>query len=800
MAKARYTVLLAIIVTFFTITASALSEVVVLKDGSKYIGKITYDGDKVKIATEDGEIIVKKDRIKTIYKDAQTVIKELNDVLTEAQKLTAGANKIEDRTERNAALDKAIEMLMKAQNVCMDVIDAFSGKDAEAIANEFKEINGTLKHARSLKVLDGKTPPPPDLPLPQAGPKEPPKEKDKPNDEKPQPQETDIESLEAAREFYGLGLAAFKSKQYDKARELFTKAISYNKDFAEAYSKLGDICAILKEEETGYGYYRQCIEIINALQSPLVASPTGINSANLSEEMIKLREDTLHKIEKFSLLEEKITGLNKEFILKLLDLGNQCISEEDYILSEEILFLAGQLDRTNEEAAGLLKMARAEINKDLPNKPAAENSELANLYYQSALELLKANKHEEAIEKFNKALSYRAEFPEALFNLGECYKKLGDNKNSIKNYRRCGRCLKQRFLAKEDEKLLAQVYQSLEKIDPNGKKFGFIKTNYIASSWALANDCANKKYNSFAWRILQYLLLVDPSNKSAQDLSAKLGTPRTAAEPTSEPGENDPAAKRAESYLRMTQTLFYNGEYNNLIATCNEVIKLNPKCALAYAWRGLAYWKKNDPAQMNADFEMAFKLDPDNRQLGEMKKNFEPLRKFNPDAKKSEVGQTQNLFNGKDINDWETKDTYPSEANVWGTEKFQNWFVKDGKIQADPRVSNSKAVLLWKGAVPAQYTLTVKFTIERNRSSKTDPVSFIYGSAGADYDKVSLSSTIGVAIIHKLELIRENDRYKAILDGKVIKDNITSSGSPAIGLMVQNGLVSFSAITLLTKE
>ncbi len=674
---------------------------VILKDGSKYIGKITEDGDKIKITTEDGEIVVKKDRIKTIYKDAETISKELNDILTEAQTLTAGANKIEDRTERNAALDKAIEMLMKAQNICLDVIDVFTGKDAETIAGKFKEINGTLKHARSLKVLDK------DITTPTPS-KEPPK--DKPKDEKTKPKESEIELQEAAREFYGLGLAAFKSKQYDKARELFIKSISYNKDFPEAYGKLGDICAILKDEETGYGYYRQCIEIINALQSTL-----AVSGANLSEQLTKLREDTLPKIEKFRLLEEKITGLNKELILKLLDLGNQCISEEDYILAEEILALAGQLDRNNAEAAGLLKKAREEINKGLKDKPAAENSELANLYYQSGLELLKANKYEEAVEKFSKALSYRAEFPEALFNLGECYKKLSDNKKALNNYRLCARCLKQRFMSKEDEKLLALTYQSLDKIDPNGKRFTAVKNNYTAASLTLANDWAGRKYNSFAWRLLQYLLLVDPAHKNAQELSVKVGAGRVTLSREEKPKASD----------------------------AKETAK-----------------PKNEPPSS------------------------------------AEKGTIQNLFNGKDINDWEIKDQYPTEARVWGGEKYTNWFVKDGKIQADPRVADSEAILLWNGEVPAKYTLTVKFSIERNRSSKTDPVSFIYGGDKDSYDKLSLSSSIGVATIHKFELTKGSDKCTATLNGRIIKDNLTASGSAVIGLLVKNGHVCFTGITL----
>ncbi|MEW6027436.1 MAG: tetratricopeptide repeat protein, partial [Planctomycetota bacterium] len=707
--------------------------------------------------------------------------------------LIAGANKIENRTEHNAALDKAIEMLMKAQNICMDVIDAFSGKDAETVARKFTEINGTLKHARSLKVLDKDSTPPPTTT------KEPPR--DRPKDEKPKPREhrsdrdsePDIESLEAAREFYGLGLASLKAKQYDKARELFTKSISYNKDFPDAYAKLGDICAVLKDEEAGYGYYQQCIEIINRNQSP-------------SEEMIKLRDDTMRKIEKFIALEEKIAALNRELISKLLELAKQCVAEEDYILSEEILSLALQLDRNNDEAAGLLGKTREEINKTPKDKSVTENgehrsdrdSELANLYYQSGLELLKANKYNEAVEKFNKAMSYREGFAEALFNIGECYRKLNDNKKALNNYRLCARCLKQRFMSKEDEKLLSQAQQVLDKIDPNGKKFTAIRNNYSASSLTLANDCANRKYNSFAWRIVQYLLLVEPNNKNAQELSAKLDASRMGAgagkpEPKAEAGASDEKRKRAESYLRTAQPLFYNAEYNNLIATCSEAIKIDPSCALAYAWRGLAYWKKNDLAQMNSDLEKAFELDPDNPQLAEMKKTFEPLRKFGATDKKPETGQIQTLFNGKDIDNWEIRD---KSAGVWGRERYQNWRVKDGRLEADPRVIDSEAILIWKDKVPDKYTLTVRFSIERNRSSRTNPLGFIYGQSGAGYEAVSISSSQCAAGSHKFELIREDGRYKALLDGKTAKDGFSSSGTPSIGLLVKNGHVIFSSITL----
>lgn len=337
MLKLKNIVLLVCFIVFLTIINYALSEVVITKDGGKYIGKVTDEGDKIKVATADGDLTIKKDRIKIIYKDAATIVKETTDILTEAQGLIAGANKIQDRKERNATLDKALEMLRKGQDICMDVIDVFSGKDAEAISKQFKEINGTIKHANSLKVLE-------------EAPQEPPKEPTPDNPVKPKPA-IDTEKLDAAREFYGLGLAAFKEKQYEKARDLFIKAITYYKDFPDAYAKLGDTYGMLKEEELGYENYQMCIGIINSLESP-------------SEEMIKLHDDCFRKIEKFRMIEEKISVLNKEFISKLMELGKQCIDDEDYLLAEETFSLILQLDKNNDEAVKYLRKVIEELNKE----------------------------------------------------------------------------------------------------------------------------------------------------------------------------------------------------------------------------------------------------------------------------------------------------------------------------------------------------------------------------------------------------------------------------------------------------
>ncbi|MFH1230625.1 MAG: tetratricopeptide repeat protein, partial [Planctomycetota bacterium] len=166
----------------------------------------------------------------------------------------------------------------------------------------------------------------------------------------------------------------------------------------------------------------------------------------------------------------------------------------------------------------------------------SEDNELANLYYQSGLALMNENKYEEAIEKFNKSLSYRKEFPSVLFNLGECYKKLNNNKKSLKNYRLCIKSLNQIFRSKEEEELLSRVYRAMDKIDTNGKHLTLIKNSYSADILSLANDCANRKLINFAYQLSQLILQVEPSNKNAQELLYKLDktkiTPPKETKPT----------------------------------------------------------------------------------------------------------------------------------------------------------------------------------------------------------------------------------------------------------------------------
>ena len=52
------------------------------------------------------------------------------------------------------------------------------------------------------------------------------------------------------------------------------------------------------------------------------------------------------------------------------------------------------------------------------------------------------------------------------------------------------------------------------------------------------------------------------------------------------------------------------GQYDRAIANYDKAIKLDPKFAIAYNNRGIAYGQKGDDDRAIADFDTAIKLDP----------------------------------------------------------------------------------------------------------------------------------------------------------------------------------------------
>ncbi|MBI5777947.1 MAG: hypothetical protein HZA49_00635 [Planctomycetes bacterium] len=149
---------------------------------------------------------------------------------------------------------------------------------------------------------------------------------------------------------------------------------------------------------------------------------------------------------------------------------------------------------------------------------ADDNSDLANVYYQSGLALLKQSKYDEAAEKFNKALSYWRDFAPALCKLGECCEKTGDTRSAIKNYRLGIRGLEDNLEPTNAEKeILQAARRNLAKIDEAGNEAGKIKDKYISGLSGIANDCIARKYLFLGSMIYKQILKVDPNNKAALD-------------------------------------------------------------------------------------------------------------------------------------------------------------------------------------------------------------------------------------------------------------------------------------------
>ncbi|MBI4712337.1 MAG: hypothetical protein HY762_03400 [Planctomycetes bacterium] len=330
-----------IAITVLCLLAADLNaEVVVLKDGTKLVGKVEDQGDKIKVTTQDGEMTVKKDRIKQIYKDAKSLLQDAGAASTEAQKIIDGANKISDPKARNESLDKTIDIIQKKMAELLDAVDAFSGNDAKLISEQIAELNSKKKLANSLKVMKAEPPPPPP----------PPTVKDPP---KKEPPKVDSKKVEIALEFYNLGLTAFNDKQYDKALEYFNKTASYN-ETPELLSRLGDTYEALKEEEQAYETYKSCLETLDKIESP-------------TDEQEQLKDEVTKKIQKFKVFEDKLEAINKETVTKLMELGQECMTDKDYVLAEEVYALVLQIEEGNKEASELLEKARQLLAEEEKN-------------------------------------------------------------------------------------------------------------------------------------------------------------------------------------------------------------------------------------------------------------------------------------------------------------------------------------------------------------------------------------------------------------------------------------------------
>ncbi|MEK7310135.1 MAG: tetratricopeptide repeat protein [Planctomycetota bacterium] len=239
--------------------------------------------------------------------------------------------------------------------------------------------------------------------------------------------------------------------------------------------------------------------------------------------------------------------------------------------------------------------------------PAENKDDMANIFYQSGVELQKQNKYSEAVIKFTKVLSYKKDFPDVLFRLGECYEKLQDKQKAARNYRLCQKCLKkQAGRSRESEELLLLAGQRLDKIDPTSSQFSKLKIAYTSKLINLTKECQGRKYPRLACWMLENLLAVDSCNKAAGDLFDNLnreigGYKRKLL---------SPQERRAELMLDQGYKHFKQGKTDLAIEEYTQAIELDPQNAEAYYRRGNVYLQQRDTTPALADFDEAIKIDP----------------------------------------------------------------------------------------------------------------------------------------------------------------------------------------------
>lgn len=315
-----------------------------------------------------------------------------------------------------------------------------------------------------------------------------------------------------------------------------------------------------------------------------------------------------------------------------------------------------------------------------------DTDELAGVYYQSGLALARQNKYEEAMGKFYKALSYRRNWPEALFRLGECQEKAKAARQALKNYRLCRKYLsEQAELSTEQQELTASVNRVLERLDAGGKQLRAIRNKYIADLVALATTCIGRRHYRFACGLLEYILEMDPDNKQAQELLNK-------------------------------------------------------------------------------------------------------TRKSIPSDAPTRLAGKHNIFNGRDIKNWEY---------VGGTE-INCWTVERGNLIAEPKSDEGMAGLKYKGKVSANFRFTAQFSIDQlNSGCEVLVIIGVNKNDPTNHSTVRLRNSLRTNSANNFVMAKQGNRMKMSFNGKAISEiEYPNDMSPAVGLIARKLRATFTNVTL----
>ncbi|MFA5794251.1 MAG: tetratricopeptide repeat protein [Candidatus Brocadiia bacterium] len=245
----------------------------------------------------------------------------------------------------------------------------------------------------------------------------------------------------------------------------------------------------------------------------------------------------------------------------------------------------------------------------IPALAADDDKELSEMFYKAGIKAAKDNDFAEAARKFERALEYQPDFPEAMFKLAECCEKTGQKTRAVENYRLCRKSLsgQRHQLSKEEQDLLSRANRALDRVDTAGKELRQARAAQCAELMKLANDCYNRRYLRMSLRVVELILRLDPDFAPAKELLAKLKQAGITS-------QSKPKPNKEQAYKFMAEAINAAGQrdYQQALELFDQAIKVDPSNYEAYTNRGVCYAALGQIDQAIKDLNEAIKLNPKN--------------------------------------------------------------------------------------------------------------------------------------------------------------------------------------------
>ena len=201
------------------------------------------------------------------------------------------------------------------------------------------------------------------------------------------------------------------------------------------------------------------------------------------------------------------------------------------------------------------------------------------------------------------------------------------------------------------------------------------------------------------------------------------------------------------------------------------------------------YMKDKREPLVSQLLQQAVKIDPAHKKANEIL-----VQIYNQPITDTEIARySPNLFNGKDLTNWEA--TLKSDAY---------WRVENGKLIAEPPESKS-ANLMWKGRIPQNFSLYITCYIEPAKYKKTQLFGLytgVYKTGRFTFENIFYPPAGRLIPGHNhIEYVMKNGVSRFVVNGRVTELSGMSIGGssmdkPLIGIGVQTGCIYFEKIIL----